>query len=82
MLHLVTLCQLVSFLHLPNTKLAHYLLGAWVKVLVLNWLIYQGCHTFHKISLFDLKEILSNLKLNEGANNNPAEFVLEKAFVG
>lgn len=30
----------------------------------------------------DLKEILSNLKLNEGANNNPAEFVLEKAFVG
>ena len=29
----------------------------------------------------DLKEILSNLKLNEGANNNPAEFVLEKAFV-
>ena len=31
---------------------------------------------------FDLKEILSNLKLNEGANNNPAEFVLEKAFVG
>ena len=30
----------------------------------------------------DLKDILSNLKLNEGANNNPAEFVLEKAFVG
>ena len=30
----------------------------------------------------DLKEILSKLKLNEGANNNPAEFVLEKAFVG
>ena len=30
----------------------------------------------------DLKEILLNLKLNEGANNNPAEFVLEKAFVG
>ena len=30
----------------------------------------------------DLKKILSNLKLNEGANNNPAEFVLEKAFVG
>ena len=30
----------------------------------------------------DLKEILSSLKLNEGANNNPAEFVLEKAFVG
>ena len=30
----------------------------------------------------DLKEILSNLKLNEGSNNNPAEFVLEKAFVG
>ena len=58
MLHLVAPCQLVSSLHLPNTRLAHYLLGAWVKVLVLNWLIYQGCHTFHKISLFDLKEIL------------------------
>ena len=30
----------------------------------------------------DLKDILINLNLNEGANNNPAEFVLEKAFVG
>ena len=30
----------------------------------------------------DLKDILGNLNLNEGANNNPAEFVLEKAFVG
>ena len=30
----------------------------------------------------DLKDILENLNLNEGANNNPAEFVLEKAFVG
>ena len=30
----------------------------------------------------DLKDILTNLNLNEGANNKPAEFVLEKAFVG
>jgi ferredoxin--NADP+ reductase len=30
----------------------------------------------------DLKKILLNLGLREGANNNPAEFVLEKAFVG
>ena len=30
----------------------------------------------------DLKKILLNLGLSEGANNNPAEFVLEKAFVG
>ena len=30
----------------------------------------------------DLKDILANLNLNEGANNKPAEFVLEKAFVG
>ena len=30
----------------------------------------------------DLKQILLNLNLNEGANNKPAEFVLEKSFVG
>ena len=30
----------------------------------------------------DLKKILLDLGLCEGANNNPAEFVLEKAFVG
>ena len=30
----------------------------------------------------DLKVILADLSLNEGSNNNPAEFVLEKAFVG
>ena len=30
----------------------------------------------------DLKKILLDLGLSEGANNNPAEFVLEKAFVG
>ena len=30
----------------------------------------------------DLKKILLDLDLSEGANNNPAEFVLEKAFVG
>jgi ferredoxin/flavodoxin---NADP+ reductase len=30
----------------------------------------------------DLKEILLGIGLSEGANNNPAEFVLEKAFVG
>ena len=30
----------------------------------------------------DLKEILLDIGLSEGANNNPAEFVLEKAFVG
>jgi len=30
----------------------------------------------------DLKQILLNLNLNEGANNKPAEFILEKSFVG
>ena len=30
----------------------------------------------------DLKKILLDFGLCEGANNNPAEFVLEKAFVG
>ena len=30
----------------------------------------------------DLKAIMVKHKLQEGANNNPAEFVLEKAFVG
>jgi len=30
----------------------------------------------------DLKKILLDIGLSEGANNNPAEFVLEKAFVG
>ena len=30
----------------------------------------------------DLKNILIKLNFKEGANNNPADFVLEKAFVG
>ena len=30
----------------------------------------------------DLKKILLNLNFNEGATNNPGQFVLEKAFVG
>ena len=30
----------------------------------------------------DLKAIMIKHNLKEGANNNPAEFVLEKAFVG
>ena len=30
----------------------------------------------------DLKALMIKHKLQEGANNNPAEFVLEKAFVG
>ena len=30
----------------------------------------------------DLKAIMIEHNLQEGANNNPAEFVLEKAFVG
>ena len=29
----------------------------------------------------DLKSIMLSKNLHEGANNNPAEFVLEKAFV-
>ena len=30
----------------------------------------------------DLKSILKNYGLREGANSDPAEFVVEKAFVG
>jgi len=30
----------------------------------------------------DIKEFLEILRLKEGARNRPAEFVLEKAFVG
>ena len=30
----------------------------------------------------DLKAIMIKNNLQEGANNNPAEFVLEKAFAG
>jgi ferredoxin--NADP+ reductase len=29
----------------------------------------------------DLKEIMKKNNLHEGANNNPGDFVLEKAFV-
>ena len=32
--------------------------------------------------LKDTKELLENAGLTEGANNKPAEFVIERAFVG
>jgi len=63
-------------------KLKHYATVSDLGVPALDPAIDRGMICGSSAMLKDTKELLENAGLTEGANNKPAEFVIERAFVG